>query len=98
MVLLAQLRRHPHDNTNELISPTGMVLDRGRKVDRRDDRILLGLEMRLPERLRSIRAWARPVWSAGNQQGLRIVKMSDVDRLTLAEHLDLLKMRGAPAC
>ena len=54
--------------------------------------------MRLPERLRSIRAWVRPVWSAGSQQGLRIVKMSDIDRLTLAEHLDLLKLRGAPAC
>ena len=80
------------------VSSNGMVLDRCRKVSERDERVLLGLEMQLPERLRPIHAWARPVWSAGSQQGLRIVKMSDVDRLTLAEHLDLLELRGAPKC
>jgi hypothetical protein len=39
---------------------------------------------------------ARPVWSWGTQQGLKFVRMSDVDRLNLAEHLDIVSRRGAP--
>ena len=78
------------------VSPTGIVLDRGRAVRRRDQRILVGLELRLPERLRALRAVARPVWSFGSQQAFKFVKMSDADRLTLAEHIDVLRMRGVP--
>lgn len=76
------------------VSTTGIVLDRGRAISRRDNRILVDLELHLPERLKAIAALARPVWSIGSQQALRIVRMSDVDRLTLAEHLDVLRHRG----
>jgi hypothetical protein len=80
------------------VSPNGIVVDRGRAVASRDQRILVGLELRLPERLRALRAVARHVWSVGNQQAFKFVKMSDVDRLTLAEHLDVLRLRGVPMC
>ena len=76
------------------VSPTGIVLDRGRIVMGRDNRIVLGLELRLPERVRQLSALARPVWTYGCQQALKFVQMSDVDRLNLAEHLDVLRLRG----
>lgn len=80
------------------VSTTGIVVDRGKPVARRDQRILLGLELRLPERVRALRAIARPIWSRGSQQAFRFVRMSDVDRLNLAEHLDVLRLRGVPMC
>jgi hypothetical protein len=80
------------------VSPSGLVVDRGRTVQSRDHRVLLGLEIRLPERLRALQAVARPVWFQGPHQAFRFVQMSDVDRLTLAEHLDLLRLRGAAMC
>ncbi|MDF3071549.1 MAG: hypothetical protein K0R38_7150 [Polyangiaceae bacterium] len=51
-------------------------------------------EMLLPERIRPLRALARPIWVHGSQQALKFVRISDVDRLTLAEHLDVLCLRG----
>ena len=80
------------------VSPTGILLDRGRRLADRDESLLVGLELLLPERHRMLQAMARPIWSFGTQQALRFVKMSDVDRLTLAEHLDLQRMRGVPMC
>lgn len=78
------------------VSSTGIVIDRGRPVDElRDAPLYLRLELRLPERVLPVTALARPVWCYGTQQALRFVTMSDVDRLTLAEHLDLLHRRGA---
>lgn len=76
------------------VSPTGMIVDRGRPVHDRDQRLLQKLELRLPERLAAIVALARPVWSFGSQQAFRFVRMSDADRLTLAEHMDILRLRG----
>ncbi len=80
------------------ISTTGIVVDRGRGVLPRDCPVLLGLELRLPERLRPLRALARPVWSFGSQQAFKFLRMTDMDRLSLAEHLDLLRMKGVPLC
>jgi hypothetical protein len=80
------------------VSTTGIVVDRGKPVARRDQPILLGLELRLPERLRALKTVARPVWAHGNQQAFRFVRISDVDRLTLAEHLDVLRLRGVSMC
>jgi hypothetical protein len=77
------------------VSPMGIIVDRGRPISSRHQRVILKLELRLPERCRAILALARPVWSRGTQQAFRFVKMNDADRLTLAEHLDLLHMRGA---
>lgn len=78
------------------ISPSGIIVDRGREVSSQP--LLVRLEMQLPERLRPLRALARPVWAFGSQQALKFVRISDVDRLTLAEHLDLLNLRGVALC
>ena len=72
------------------ISSTGIVVDRGRPVGERDERLLVDLEISFPERLRAVRVVARPVWSSGTQQGFRFVRMSDADRLDVAEHVDHL--------
>jgi hypothetical protein len=76
------------------VCATGIVIDRGRPIEARDQGLLQRLELRLPERHGALRALARPVWSRGSQQAFRFVKMKDADRLTLAEHLDLLSLRG----
>lgn len=76
------------------VSPTGILLDRGHRVGERDVRVFTRLELRLPERCRPVRAVARPVWAFGNQQAFKFVAISDVDRLTLAEHVDLMRKRG----
>lgn len=76
------------------VSPNGILLDRGHRILRRDKRLLIPLELRLPERFNPLSAWARHVWSFGSQQALKFVRISDVDRLSLAEHLDLLHVRG----
>jgi len=76
------------------ISSTGIILDRGREVTARETPLVMKLELLLPERVRRLRALARPVWSFGSQQALRFIHMSDVDRLDLAEHLDILAIRG----
>jgi len=77
------------------VSPTGIVIDRGRPVGAWDERVVLRLELRLPERLRPLRALARPIWSFGRLQAFKFVSISDTDRLNLAEHLDLANLRGA---
>jgi hypothetical protein len=78
------------------ISASGIIVDRGR--DLASESLLLRLEMSLPERIRPLRALARPIWARGSQQAFKFVRISDVDRLTLAEHLDLLSLRGVSLC
>jgi hypothetical protein len=78
------------------ISGTGIILDRGRSLDHGRMPLLMNLTIRLPERRRPIAALARHVRCYGNQQVLRFVTLSDVDRLNLAEHLDIVQRRGAP--
>ncbi len=76
------------------ISPSGIVVDRGRH--RREVPFFQWLELHLPERLKPLRLLARPIWTNGSQQALAFVRISDVDRLSLAEHLDLQRRRGLP--
>jgi len=76
------------------VSPTGIVLDRGRPIAELDSPLLMKLELRLPEYLKPVRALARPIWSFGTQQAFRFVRIADVDRLILAEHLDFMSLRG----
>jgi hypothetical protein len=78
------------------ISASGIIVDRGRGL--RHESLLLRLEMLLPERIRPLCALARPIWVRGSEQALKFVRISDVDRLTLAEHLDLLCLRGVSLC
>ncbi len=80
------------------LSATGIIVDRGHPVLARDERILIPLELRLPERHRTIRAIARHVRSYGSRQCLKFVRIHDADRLSLAEHLDLCQLRGIPLC
>lgn len=75
------------------LSPTGIVIDRGRPIEARDQRLFIQMEIALPERLRPLFALARPVWSFGSQQAFKFVQMSDMDRLCLAEHVDLADRR-----
>lgn len=75
------------------VSPTGIVIDRGRPIRERDKRIFIHMEITLPERIKPLRAVARPVWSYGTHQAFKFVRISDVDRLNLAEHVDLVAIR-----
>jgi hypothetical protein len=77
------------------VSAGGIVVDWGRGAARPDASVW-HLELRLPERLRVLRATARPVWTLGTCQALRFVSISDVDRLSIAEHVDLQGLRGIP--
>ncbi len=74
------------------VSPGGIVLDSG--LRRLGTPLWIWLELELPERVRPMRALARPVWTLGSQQALRFVRISDADRLSLAEHVDLAARRG----
>jgi len=77
------------------ISPTGIIVDRGRTIEARHQGTLQKLTLTLPERIHPIIAWARPIWSRGSHQAFRFVRMCDADRLTLAEHMDVLTLKGA---
>lgn len=76
------------------VSPSGILLERGYDVLTRPVPFILRLELLLPEKLRPLIAWARPIWSRGGKQALRFIGASDSDRLSLAEHLDLQQLRG----
>jgi hypothetical protein len=77
------------------VSRTGILLNRRPAGPGMEDHLLVELELHLPERIRALHALARLVWSSGDQQALRFVEISDVDRLTLAEHMDTLRLEGA---
>lgn len=77
------------------LSGSGIVLDRGTAGAEREDPLLVRLTLHLPERARPIVAVARPVWGFGQQQAYRFVRVSDADRLSLAEHLDLVHHAGS---
>lgn len=76
------------------VSPTGIILDRGRPIAELDTPFVIRLELELPERRNPLSVLARPIWAFGTQQAFKFVRISDVDRLILAEHLDLMMMRG----
>ena len=72
----------------------GIVLERRRPIVELDSPLLVKLELRLPEYLKPVRALARPIRSFGTQQAFKFVRIADVDRLILAEHLDFMSVRG----
>jgi PilZ domain len=71
------------------LSPTGMLLERGRALTLRDPPHLGAYEVHL-EGSRPIRVRARAVRVEGRMLAVRFVVMNDVDRLTIAEHADSL--------
>lgn len=76
------------------VSSTGILLDHGHEISDADRRFFISLEMTLPEGSRPLKAVARPIWSFGTQQAFKFIRMSDADRLSLAEHVDLMWRRG----
>lgn len=93
-VLLSSGYRRLHGLGIE-ISPSGIIVERGLWLDDAEQPLTMRLTIRLPERGRPISALARHVRCFGSQQVLRFVQISDVDRLTLAEHLDIVHRRGS---
>lgn len=93
-VLLSSGYRRLHGRGIE-ISPSGIIVERGLWLDDAEQPLTMRLTIRLPERGRPISALARHVRCFGSQQVLRFVQISDVDRLTLAEHLDIVHRRGS---
>jgi hypothetical protein len=84
-----------HDCRAVDISPTGMVVERTRSLAARTLSTLTALELQLGE-ARPIRVRARTVWSKDRLQAVRFVVMNDVDRLTIAEHLDRMARLREP--
>jgi hypothetical protein len=76
------------------LSAAGIIVDRRRPLDPMSAPLTVRLSIRLPERRRSIEAIARHVRCFDSQQVLRFVELADADRLTLAEHLDIVHLRG----
>ena len=87
-VLLCEGPHVAHCRATEL-SATGIVIERGRELSEREQRSLFKLELFLPEQPRPVRLLAKVARRAGSSSyALKFVLISDVDRLTLMEHLD----------
>jgi len=87
-LLLREGQRVAHCRATEL-SATGIVIERGRPLSEREQRASFRLELFLPGSVRPIRALAKVARGVTpTRYALRFVLISDVDRLTLMEHLD----------
>jgi len=75
------------------ISTTGVVLDLRFLYDLNVDR-LMQLDLAVPGFARPIHAVARPVRKVGRLLACEFLSIREVDRLTLAEHLDRLNRPG----
>ena len=70
------------------LSSTGMVFERSRALFAKELTTVNPFEIYLAGQ--RIRTRARCVWGKDRLQAVRFVVMSDVDRLSIAEHLDRL--------
>jgi hypothetical protein len=71
------------------LSATGVVVRRGRELSEREQHTLFRLELFLPESPRPVRVLARIARRLEPEvYAMRFVMVSDVDRLSLMEHLD----------
>lgn len=70
------------------ISMGGVLLSRNRPLSSTDTDSYLDVLVQLPSDPEPIRAVARTVWWWGPYHALRFLKMSEPDRLRLAEHID----------
>lgn len=94
-VLLCEGPHATHCRAVEL-SPTGVVVDRGRELSERELRASMKLELFVPGRPRPVRALCKPVRRVrGHLYAFKFILISDVDRLTLMEHLDSQQVAGA---
>lgn len=76
------------------LSSSGILL-RHRGIPRPNRPLFCNLELLLPERVRAMTVLARSVRLDDRDEAFRFVEVTDPDRLTLAEHLDVLQRRGA---
>ena len=75
------------------LSASGIVVERGRELSERERRGGVKLELFLPGLRGPIRALAKVVRAVGpTRYALKFVLISDVDRLTLMEHLDAMRL------
>jgi hypothetical protein len=87
-VLLCEGPHAAHCRSVEL-SATGIIVERGRELSEREQRALFKLELFLPGQPRPIRVLAKLARRSGlTEYAFKFVLISDVDRLTLMEHLD----------
>lgn len=70
------------------VSTTGVILDRGRPMKASELPVFMTLQIDLPGRTETVKAVGRAVWCFDTQQAVHLVDMHDVDRLSLAEHMD----------
>lgn len=71
------------------ISASGIVVERGRPLSERELRAGFKLELFLPDAPRPVRVLAKAVRAVDRTTyAFKFVLISDVDRLTLMEHLD----------
>jgi hypothetical protein len=87
-LLLCEGQHAAHCRATEL-SASGIVVERGRELSEREQRASLRLELFVPGVGRPIRVLAkvaRPLTKTC--YALKFVLISDVDRLTLMEHVD----------
>jgi len=71
------------------LSASGIVVERGRELSERERHVGVKLELFLPDQRGPIRVLAKVVRPVSRTAyALKFVLISDVDRLTLMEHLD----------
>jgi len=85
----------PHECRVVDISPRGMVVRQTRSLSARERRMMYRIELPLRGRDEAISVFARTVWSDGPYVALKYVRMSDVERLDIAELLDQVSKQGA---
>ena len=78
------------------LSSTGIVLERRRTSRPTDTPGVVRLELFLPGAAGPISALARSIRWAETRQALKLLAVSDTDRLTLTEHVDLQSQNGLP--
>lgn len=87
-VLLCEGPHAAHCRAVEL-SASGIVVERGRALSDRELRASMKLELFMPGLARPVRALCKPVRHVGGTRyAFKFVLISDVDRLTLMEHVD----------
>lgn len=70
------------------VSMGGVLLSRALPAAFADSKLYLDVALHLPGDPRPVRAMARRVWRRGACLALRFIKMSELDRLRWAEHID----------
>ncbi len=88
LVMVGEGATSTHCRAVEL-SPSGIVIERGRELSDRELRSHFKLELALPEQPHPVRVLARVARHVdGTRYAFKFVLVSDADRLTLMEHVD----------